>query len=369
MMNAVQHLSPPLQHELAPLLSRWAPFVQKVTTRVNDVVAEANEGMAGLIAEHATDFGPMGAAFSVLQARFNGIQDKVKTAAEQIEQAVWEMLFRDGLSSQDSQVLSHIHTMITREEQQLRDQVEMRYEELNTKTSADWARALQRLAESEMQQQMPCSQCGSGFEVQVWWKASNQTCPYCNAVNSLQPGAAPVVYFGQGAHALSHEAAWGAWQQEQQTKAAYDRLRHPTAYDHWMWLEAARGYWRAYYTHYRSIHPGFDASHGGIEQAVEAKLKHYTAHDPPVEQQKRDFMGHMLNAASQGNAQQVQQMAHALPQGIDLEECAEAAVERHDLQAATLILNVRYDVEGEGEPRQTWVQEQLRELQETVRNR
>ncbi len=369
MMNAVQHLSPQLQQELSPLLSRWAPFVQKVNTRVNDVIAEASDGMAALIAQHATDFGPMGAAFGVLQARFKGIQNKVGAAAEQIEQAVWEMIFRDGLSPQDSAVLGHIHTMITREEQQLRDQVEMRYEELNMKKSADWGRALQQLAQGEMQQQIDCSQCGSPFDMQVWWKASNQTCPHCNAVNSLQPGVAAVTYFGQGAHALSHEAAWQAWQQEQQTKAAYDRLRHPTAYDHWVWLEAARNYWLTYYTHYRSIHPGFDAAHGGIEQAVEAKMKHYTAHDPPIEQRNRDFMGHMLNAARQGNAQQVQQMAHALPQGVSLEDCAEAAVERHDLQAATLILNVRYDLEGESDPRQAWIQEQLRDLQETVRNR
>ena len=91
MMNALTHLSPQFQQELQPLMVRWAPFVQKVNTRVDDVIAEANEGMDGLIATHATDFGPMGAAFGALQARFRGIEKKVGEAAEQIEQLVWEL--------------------------------------------------------------------------------------------------------------------------------------------------------------------------------------------------------------------------------------------------------------------------------------
>jgi hypothetical protein len=369
MMNALTQLSPQFQQELQPLMVRWAPFVQKVNTRVNDVIAEANEGMDGLIAAHATDFGPMGAAFGALQARFNGIGTKVSEASEQVEQLVWEIMFRDGLSPQDSQVLGQIHTQINREEQYLRDQVEMRYQELNMRKSADWSRALHKLAEGEMQRELNCSQCGSPFQVKVWWKSSNETCPHCNAVNSLSPGMATVTYYGQGSHTLSHEAAWAAWQAEQQAQAAYDRLRHPTAYDFEQKLSSSNAYWTAYYQHYQQMHPGFADAHGSIEAAVEAKMKHHTEYDQPIEKQNRDFMGHMMHAAGQGNAQQVQQMAGALPDGIDLDDCAEAAVERHNTQAATLILNVRYDLEDEDEPRAEWIQEQLKEMYERLRDR
>jgi hypothetical protein len=220
-----------------------------------------------------------------------------------------------------------------------------------------------------MKTELACTECGSAFQVKVWWKSSNETCPHCNAVNSLTPGMATATYYGLGAHALAHEAAWSAWQAEQQTKAAYDRLRHPTAYDHWHWLQSARAYWTAYHQYQQQMLPGFTESHGSIEAAVEAKMKHYTAHDPPIEQQNRDFMGHMMQAACQANAQQVQQMAQALPQGIDLDDCAEAAVERYDTQAATLILNLRYDLEGEDEPRHEWIAEQLREMYQRLADR
>ena len=362
MMTALQHLSPHLQQELGPLLQRWAPFVHKVTTRVNEVIGEADQGLDQLIDAHATDFGPMGAAFGALQARFKGIEGKVGTAADQIEKQVWEMLFRADLPPHDSQVLGHIHTLITREEQQLRDQVNMRYEELHMKKSADWARRLGALAEQERAEPPSCTECGSPFQVRVFWQSSNEPCPHCNALNALTPGMATATYYGQGAHALSHEAAWAAWQGEQQATAAYNRLRHPTAYDHWHWLQAVRNYWTTYYQHYQQMHPGFAEAHGSIEQAVEAKLKHYVAYDPPVEAQKRDFMGHMMNAACQGNLPQVQQMVPHLPQGIDLEDCATAAFERNDIAAATLLLNLRYDMEGEDEPRDAWIQEQLRDM-------
>ncbi len=61
-------------------------------------------------------------------------------------------------------------------------------------------------------------------------------------------------------------------------------------------------------------------------------------------------------------------MAQAMPNGIDLDECAEAAVERHNTQAATLILNVKYDLEEEDEPRAEWLQEQLKEMYERLRD-
>jgi len=43
-------------------------------------------------------------------------------------------------------------------------------------------------------------------------------------------------------------------------------------------------------------------------------------------------------------------------------------VERQDQQAARLILNLKYDMEDEDEPREAWIQEHLRDAMETVRD-
>ena len=369
MMQSLQQVSPPLQAELKPLVDRWNAFVPKIRARVDEVVAEADQGIDALIAQHATDFGPMGTAFGTIDARFRGLEQKARDAGDQVEEAVWEVIFRDGLSPHDHTALNRFHTDVTREIRALPEQIEMTCHQLKIDKAAAWARKLYELANADMQKPINCTQCSAQMKVQTFWQASNETCPHCNGVNALTPSAAIYAYFGQGVHALAEHASLAAWQQEQQARTTLDNFRHPTAYDHWQWMEAARNYWTTYYQHYANMHPGFAAAHGTLEAAVAAKIKHYTQHDPPQEQQARDFLGHMVNAAQNNNAAGVQQMLQAMPQGIDVDDCVNAMMERHNEPAARLLLGFQYQMEGETDPREAWIQEQLRDHAEQVRNR
>lgn len=366
----IEHLSPHLQQEIRPLYERWSPFVEKFRGRVNEALAEADAGLTGLIQQHATDYGPMGAAFTALQSRFHGLSTKLDQAAEKIEEQIWEIMFRDNISPQDMDVLNRLHTDFTRQHRALSDELDEQYETINTKKSAEWARHLRQLAQAELKTEIACSQCGSPFQLTVFWQASNETCPHCQAVNSVTPGTAAYSFFaGNGLHALSHEQAFEEWKAEQRAKKTLDDFRQPTAYDHWQYLQAAHTYWTRYYQAVQQMHPGFAQAYGSIEAAVEAKLKHYTAHDPVQEQQQRDFMGRMLQAAYQNDAATLQQLFQQMPGGVDYDDCAYAAMERHQRNAAALILNMKYDAEGEDEPRNQWLQEQLRELAESVRDK
>ncbi len=364
----IEHLSPGIRQEVEPMWLKWPGFVQSFNARVQEVVAEAEAGLDQLIEQHALDPGPMGAAFSALQSRFHGLSTKMEEASSKIEDMLWEILFRDDISPQDSGVLSQLYDDICRQQREQEVALEMTYESLQTRKNAQWARQLFQHAQQEVGKGMTCSNCGSPFTLKVTWQATNETCPHCDAVNSVSPGMASYSYYGQGVHALAHEQAFGHWQAEYRAKETFDKFRHPTAYDHWQYLQAARTYWTKYYEATQQMHPGFVATFGSVETAAEAKLKHYTAHDPAVDQQHRDFFGQMVDAARRQDAAALQQILSTMPDGVDLDECAEAAVERQDQQAARLILNLKYDMEDEDEPREAWIQEHLRDAMETVRD-
>ncbi len=365
----IEHLSPGIRQEVEPMWLKWPGFVQKFNARVHEVIAEAEGGLDGLIEQHALDHGPMAAAFGAVQARFHSLSTKFDESSGKIEELLWEIMFRDDMSPQDSGVLSTLHDDICRQQREQQEALDMAYESLRTCKNAQWARKLAEHAQAEAGKGLSCSNCGSPFALTVSWQASNETCPNCNAVNSVTPGAALYAYYGQGVHALAHEQAFEDWKGEQRVKKTFDDYRHPTAYDYWQYLQAARTYWTKYYQATQQMHPGFTSSHGSVEAAVEAKLKHYTAHDPVVDQQHRDFFGRLIDVARRQDDSGVRQLVAGMPDGIDLDECAEAAFERHDPQAAQLILNIKYDMDGEDEPRAAWLQEQLRDLWETVRDR
>ena len=361
----IENLSPNLQSQVHQLQERWQRFAAHVKGRVEEVIAEANAGIDQLIAEHAFDHGPMGAAFSALQARFNGIDNRIDKGWEDCEAAFEAVRDLDDLPERDLMWLNRIWSEWSRQHRQLRHETDLHYQLLETRKNADWARRLRELAQREIEKGVSCTQCGGQVVPEVYWEASNVTCSHCQAVNSVKPGtAAALMYQGLGAHALSHEAALNEWVEEQNAKQRYDELRHPTAYDHWLWLQAAHAYYTRYYQTMHHIHPGTPET---VEQGVTNKLKHYTAYDPPLEQQKRELMGRLLEAAYNKDEGTMRQLVQQLPHGVDLEECAWSLMEHGSPEGAEIMTNIRYDAEGETDPRRGWVQEQLRELEESIR--
>jgi hypothetical protein len=363
----IEQLSPALQQEVQPLWAKWPTFLEKLKARVNDVVAEAQAGLDQLIEQHTTDDGPMGAAFSALQARFHGLREKLDQAATKLEELLWDIIFRDDVSQQDCDVASRLHAEISRQRDECDQLLEHTYEQLQTQKRADWARKLSEIVRAEHRTEVECSNCGSPFQLQVYWQASNEPCPHCKAVNSLNPSTAAYSFYQAGVHALAHEQAYAEWFAEQRAKAALDRFRHPTAYDHWQYLQAARTYWGKYYQATQQLHPGFAASHDGVEQAVEAKLAHYTTHDGVPEQQERQFYGELLEALQRRNEAEVRQFLDRRPSSVDVDECARMAMEHDDRVGAALLLGIQHALEDEDEPREQWVRDELRELAQSVR--
>jgi uncharacterized protein YoxC len=354
------NMSPRVQQQVAAIMQKWDGFLSKVEARVQEVIVEANTGLDQLIAQHAQDHGPMGAAFSAVQARFNGLGTKVSESWEKIDQEISELWDQDDLSSGDVEGIANARDAMVAKERKMLDDIDLHHYRIEMQKNADWSRRLRQIAEQEISRGIPCSHCGAPLHVQEFTQASQVTCGACHAVNDVMPGSATALFYqGLGAHSLAHEAAWNEWLAEREAKARLDAFRHPTAYDRWVYLNAAHGYYTKYYQEGLKIHPGFTKD---VAAAVDAKMKHYTAWDQPIDQQAREFFGNLVEASSKGDQATLKQMATNPPHHIDLDGCIECLVERHHFPAAAFLLGIKYDKDGEDDPKQQWIAKELADM-------
>ncbi|MEM9193598.1 MAG: hypothetical protein AAGF12_30770 [Myxococcota bacterium] len=364
---SLEKMTPPVRQALTPIVQKWQAFVPKFQGRVQEVEAEANAGLDQLIAAHATDHGPMGAAFGALQARFNGLTTKLSDAWEKIDNQMDEALdeLDDQVTSADWEAWSALRDAMVNQEREILEATDVKYQEIEMRKNADWSRRLRELAQQEIQKGAPCSECGSPFPIKVYWQASQEMCPHCNAVIDVQPGmAAGLFHQGLGAHSLAQEAAWGEWMAERKAKNAFDARRCPTAYDHWLYLQAAHAYYTRYYQEGLKVHPGFTEN---VEQAVAAKMQHYTAWDQPIQKQQRDYFGQLVDYAGKGMVNELQALLTQRPHHIDLDDCGYALVERGLLQAAEFVYTVKYTEDGEDGSKKAYAQEQIRDAIKILR--
>ncbi len=363
-MGQLDDLSPGLRGEVAPLFERWEAFSAKLGARVDEAIAEADQGLDAIIEQHATDAGPMGAAMAALKSRFHGLARKLDEAREKVDEGLWSILFRDGVSERDNDVVGAIRDRFLAESSRLMDDLEARVEKLETQKNAAWARKLHAIASHELQQGVPCSNCGAPFQVKVYWRASNETCPYCEAMNTISPGAAAsLLYQGNGVHALAHEAAFEAWQAQERARAWLENRRHPTEADRQAYLDAMRTYWTQYYQTVAQVDPGFD---GDVEAAVAGRLRNATYWDSGADQQARGYLDRVVEAAKRRDEAALRRlMSGERPTGVwGLDDVCEALAERGDLAATKMALAIRHELEGESEPRDAWVRKQLADMLE-----
>ena len=357
--------SPQVQQKLNEVVTKFDGFLAKVTQRVDEALAETNAGVDELIAQHATDHGPMGAAFSAVQARFRGLATKVDEAYEKIDAEVDELTELDDLNSADWEMISAARDHLIEKRRAMTDGIDLHYYTIEMKKNADWSRRLRDLAQAELAKPTPCSQCGAPLDVRGMAYQGSAACAACHSVNDVFPGtAAGLFYQGLGAHSLAQEASWNEWLAERDAKAKLDRFRHPTEYDRWVYHQAARAYYTRYYQEGLKIYPKFTEN---IEAAVEAKLKHYTAWDQPVDQQKRALLGQVVEASSKGDAAAMQQLVTAIPHHMRLDDLIECLVERKHFPAAQFLLGVKYDQEGESDPKAQWVAKELADMRKFLK--
>lgn len=356
-----------VQPMLKPIVDRWDGFAAKVQQRIDEATQEANEGLDGLIAQYATDHGPMGAAFGALQARFRGLGQKIDEAYEKIDQEVDQIADRDDLDSADVELISATRDALIAKRRAMRDDLELRHATIEMKKNADWARRLRQLAQTEVQSSVPCSNCGAPISPSDPSKASQVKCGSCHAINEVMLGtAAALFYQGLGAHALACETAWPEWLAHREADARLKAFRHATAYDFWVMLEAAKAYWTAYYQAGLAIYPGFTAE-VPLAQAADAKLKHYTAYKQPVDKQKEELLGQVVEASAKGDAAAMQRVVASLPHFVSLDDCLECLVERQHYPAAQFLFGIKFDKDGEDGNKQKWIAEQLADMRKFLR--
>src|SRR5690606_30239908 len=99
-----------------------------------------------------------------------------------------------------------------------------------------------------------------------------------------------------------------------------------------------------------------------VSAAVEAKLAHYTAWDQPVDAQKRELLGRLVDASHKGDHATLQQIVSSLPHFVSLDDCIECLVERKLFPAAELLFGVKHAQDQEDEPKARWVARELAEM-------
>ncbi len=363
----LESMSPKVRAVCEPLAQRWSGFLEKLQARVNEVKAEADAGLDQLIAAHATDHGPMGAAFTAVQVRFNGLTSKLSDAWDKMDESIDEALeeLDDDVKPSDWEAYAKWRSALVNAQRALSDDISLSYEYLQMKKNADWARRLKQLAEQEQQSGAKCSSCGGPVPIQTPWQAEKSACSHCSVMNDVVPGlSAGLFYQGIGAHALAHEAAWDHWMAEWKAKDAFDKRRCPTAYDHWVYIEAAKAYYTTYYQAGLQVNAGFVSD---VATAVAAKMKHYSAWDQAIDQQNRAFMGQVVDAANKGDAEGMKALISQRPHHVDLDDIGYALVERDLIDAAKFFFGLKYDLEDEDDPKGAWIAEQIKDTISTLR--
>lgn len=359
----LDQLSPALKTRTAAVIQKWEGFLGKVGARVDEAVQEADVGLNEIIAAHTTDPGPLGAAFSALQARFRGLQTKVTEAWEKIDGELDAI--RNDAEGKDIEFMSRIWSQMSKSHRDWRYDIDLKYERLTIQKEADLARALQQQGEQEKATMVKCHHCGAPLKVDTWWQASNVTCGACKAVNSVSPGPG-IVYFymGNGAHALVRERTQDAVFAHMHAERAYKALRIPTESDYQRYIAAARAMYAAYYQTMAATNPAFSAD---VNEQIEAKMSHYSHYDSGSDKKARAANERMLQLAIAGDRAGL--AAHVAASKLDLGECLYAAAERGQAGARDVLLELQYAADGDGDPKGPWLAEQKRELDNWVATR
>jgi len=225
------------------IVDKWEAFLGKVSARFREIMAEAEPGLDEIIATEVLDPAPVSGALSAVKARVYGLQKKIDESWASIDAQLEGGALRNQLQERG---------------RALSKQIEMELEVFLIHKAAQAARALKVLVDKELGQVPRCSGCGVDLVPPVRHEASTVTCAHCNAVNTLMPGMATLMFYrGSAPHALAQEAALAEWKAQQQAEQAFHDIREPGPAD-LKRLEAAHvAYWRTSCQAFCQLHPGW----------------------------------------------------------------------------------------------------------------
>jgi hypothetical protein len=265
-------LGPKGTRAVGALVDRWNSFVGKLNGRCQEILAEADAGMAQIIAMDPTNSGAISAATTGVGSRLQALGSKVSEAEEKLS-SEWDEAVDDAdLEDGELDAANAAWTALVEESRALQRDLDRKKELFEIASGATWARTLFPLAQAEVARPRQCSQCGAAIAPTIAYAACNVACSHCGAVSSLEVGPATGLYYEGGVHHLAREHARDAWLAQNDAEHWLHDLREPTDADQARFLAAAQTYWHTYYTAFAHFHPGMNRS---IDEAVAAKMAHY----------------------------------------------------------------------------------------------
>lgn len=242
------------------VIARWDKFLATIDGRLREVLTEAHDGCLQLLEQSDLDPGPMGNAWTGMEARTLKLSDKV--------QDVWDAKVDDSLDDFGADV----RDTQMRKGHALKEKIEVEKERCRVTIYATAARKIWERALAEAPTQLSCSQCSATLECPQVVASVHIECPHCKALNTYEPGMRARMVEHFCAHPLTEEAAWNEWMAMRQAKNTLDDTRDPGLAVFQAYERAQIQYWQKYYQARATMLP-----HYADKQAadVRGKMQYY----------------------------------------------------------------------------------------------
>jgi hypothetical protein len=213
-----------------------------VAARVDETIAEAEQGLRGLLAAQPPDADAYGSALDAIVHRL----EETRGTIDEVWDSEVESRFNDATDDDGFDDVGHLR----KEEAELA--LAETCERFRVRWGAELYRALWAPVQTALARPVACTQCRGAIVRRLPHKSESIACAYCGAVNQVLPDPLVQRYFGSAGHAFGEEAA-------AEDRVVVDRFRRfvelerrkhdwwsePVEYlDRWEQLE--RAYWERY---------------------------------------------------------------------------------------------------------------------------
>ncbi len=255
-------------------------------------------------------------------------------------------------------------------------QVEERSQELLTKRQADAARALFERASDEWNEPRDCPSCGAEVPVGAVWRTTQFTCARCGTVSPFGPAPQTARFYeGPSLDHIGAEHALPQWRALHEALRAYGMLRHPTTEDFEGPAAAAAAWARAGAELQGQLHPAWDAAR--VDEVAAARAADALGGlVQPDAVRIRALFSTGLELARSGDLARVMAWLRdqpGEPRARDPRELVGALVvcvhEHGHRSEAWQMLALQHHVQQIAQDRDTWMRDQLTELDEDLRTR
>lgn len=224
------------------LWQRFDGFLGKIEERLKEVMAEAENGLGVLFAQHPTDPMPIGNAMS-------GLDHRVKELVRKIGET-WDAQIGPKFEAMSD---PRFHDAGLDRKRDFELHLEEKWDAFKAQAMSAYYRAMWPLVQAAMAKPVPCNRCGAELALPVRHESISHTCAHCGSVNQVLVDPAVSYWFGGGAaHVFAEEAALPLRYAVERHRIAVDRDRRARSWGpetieqlrEWDRLENA--YWTRY---------------------------------------------------------------------------------------------------------------------------